>query len=64
MSEGTPTLSEIREIMRRGPKIALTNSRLWACPDCGWDCYVTYEELAESGLPYCGCGTEMELEEE
>ena len=39
--------------------------RLWKCPLCLERCRVTYDELAENGVPVCDtCGLDMILVDE
>jgi predicted RNA-binding Zn-ribbon protein involved in translation (DUF1610 family) len=41
---------------------ARADSRRWRCPDCGRVLWCSYEQIVESGSPYCpACGREMEL---
>jgi uncharacterized protein (DUF983 family) len=37
-------------------------SRVWKCPECGYEELWSYESLATKGEPVCSeCGTDMKL---
>ena len=39
-----------------------TYSRTWRCPGCGWTVECSYDDLAESGNPFCiDCDSEMAM---